>query len=514
MVFSRFRQLPPLSRWPSIGIGVLLRNIPAENRYIAQLLNAAKKLPGLAGACAGFALLHNSLSAGKQPTLRELQPTVSRLLKSADKQLGKGRETLAVYLFDLALQISFHPAVHYGESLSPFSLQTDAFLRPYRESALGKLMFTHPDPITPARKTTPGDFLGRPRRALVLSHDSWTFIDRVVSEMSQDGTYEFRRFCVADLPSGERPSHRAIAQMRFTASRHNILQPVPESLAKYLDWADTVVIEWATYPLAWFSLLDTDRFNVRVVARMHRYEMFTPYPLLMRFSVIDQFCFVAPGVQSFVAATAPRLEQCLHVVTVPNVHDFYDFKVAGENTPTRDQFALIQIKWANEVKDVEFTLETLRLLRKEDSRYHLVLVGDDLPDKPAPADKDRVERLRKQLSDLGDCVTRLGFRRDIPSLLASAGFIISSSRTEGTHESVAEGAATGCIPVVRNWPEMAPWGGAALLYPREWIVESPDEAAQRILSADWPKDSVSARDWLLTKRNPEKIIRAWRDLLG
>lgn len=61
---------------------------------------------------------------------------------------------------------------------------------------------------------------------------------------------------------------------------------------------------------------------------------------------------------------------------------------------------------------------------------------------------------------------------------SSVGYILSCSDFEVSHQAVAEGMASGCIPIVRNWP------GAELIYPSALIFETPEQAADLILTTD------------------------------
>jgi hypothetical protein len=44
-----------------------------------------------------------------------------------------------------------------------------------------------------------------------------------------------------------------------------------------------------------------------------------------------------------------------------------------------------------------------------------------------------------------------------------------------------EGAASGAVAAVRDWPFFARYGGARTIYPDDWVVDSPERAAERIL---------------------------------
>ena len=78
---------------------------------------------------------------------------------------------------------------------------------------------------------------------------------------------------------------------------------------------------------------------------------------------------------------------------------------------------------------------------------------------------------------------RPGFTDDVPEALRHIGVILSSSRREGTHEGLIQGVASGAFPVVRDWPYVARWGGARTLFPDEWVVQTPEEGAERIAAA-------------------------------
>lgn len=86
-------------------------------------------------------------------------------------------------------------------------------------------------------------------------------------------------------------------------------------------------------------------------------------------------------------------------------------------------------------------------------------------------------------------------------MLRRVGVILSTSRFEGTHEALLQGAASGALPVVRNWPELRAWGGPASIYPPEWVVDSPQAAAARILAATptppASEDAHEAQRWAL-----------------
>ncbi|MFI5754732.1 glycosyltransferase [Streptomyces sp. NPDC051569] len=72
--------------------------------------------------------------------------------------------------------------------------------------------------------------------------------------------------------------------------------------------------------------------------------------------------------------------------------------------------------------------------------------------------------------------------------------------------SVVEGAVSGAVPVVRDWPYFsATPHGAGALFPSSWIVATPAEAADRILAV-----TASEETWLEAGREAsEHALGSW-----
>lgn len=511
-----------------------LRALGTEGAPGSPARAALRRAGGARGRrIASYARMLQELDQGRQVTLEELLPAVTLQLDAADAALARGRHRAAAQLVDRALRLAFHPSAHYGRLGSPLMLQAERFLAPLRSSAAARAMLFDADP-EPSRGapdaggtardaedtalvadgSADGDTMRRPHRVLVLCYSSWTFIDRVIADLSQHPGIEFRTADLATLPVAERPSHALALRMREAWNRDGQLAPVPAALEEDLRWADTVLIEWGNYPFAWFSFLDLSAYHLRVLARIHRFEILTPYPLLARCAAFDEIAFVAPPVRSFVSSIAPRLEQTGGTRILHNIHDLEGFAPGG----ARDPFELVQIGWATPIKGVLFSLELIQRLREIDDRYVLTLIGPVLEQNASPRTAAWAQEVATRIDELGDGVRQLGFRSDIPDLLAAAGFLLSSSQAEGTHEAVAEAAAAGCVPVVRNWPEMAPWGGASLIYPERWIVEDVEAAVTRIRSlADAEtrdEEAGRCRSWVLAHRDPAAIRSEYLDFLG
>lgn len=83
---------------------------------------------------------------------------------------------------------------------------------------------------------------------------------------------------------------------------------------------------------------------------------------------------------------------------------------------------------------------------------------------------------------------------------------------------LVEGAASGAVPVVRNWPIFAPVGGARSLFPHEWVVETLDEAEARIreVTADadsWDEARLRAQREALDAFDPGPVAQRYREVV-
>lgn len=491
-----------------------LRALGTEGAPGSPARAALRRAGGARGRrIASYARMLQELDQGRQVTLEELLPAVTLQLDAADAALARGRHRAAAQLVDRALRLAFHPSAHYGRLGSPLMLQAERFLAPLRSSAAARAMLFDADP-EPSRGARVNHSDERPRRVLVLCHSSWTFVERVIADLGAHTEVEFRTVDLSALPIAERPTHALAVQMRSTWNRAHHLQPVPASLDEDFHWADTIFIEWGTYPFAWFSFLDLSAYGARTVARIHRFETLTPYPLLARSAAYDEIGFVSPPLSNFLATVSPRLHQAGGTRVLQNTLDLTRFVPA----PGKETFELVQIGWATPIKDVAFSLEVLRRLRAVDARYVLVLVGPTLEHSATPRTAAWAQEVQTQIDELGDAVRVLGYRTDVPDILGTTGFLLSSSGNEGTHESVAEAAAAGCVPVVRNWPEIAPWGGAGMIYPEAWIVSDIDSAVSRVRSLAEPgayaDEAQRCRSWILEHRDPAAIRSEYLEFLG
>jgi len=291
---------------------------------------------------------------------------------------------------------------------------------------------------------------------------------------------------------------------------------VESALRPYLDAADVVFIDWCTALPALVSRIDPGRS--RLVVRLHSYEAFKEWPHLTDLSRIDDFVFVSDHLRDLGLAAIPGLQGAhaprIHVIA--NAMELQPFRLPK----TEDaRFHVGVIGASKVVKDPRWAIDVLRRLQRHDERYRLLLLRGVLEDH-APGAREYAAELRRDLAELEPtgAVRVLSHTDDVPAALQDIGVVLSSSVRESFHMGIAEGAASGAVPVVRDWPYFP--GAARRLFPEEWVVDDPAAAAERILavtSSDsaWRAagtDSASyvldRWDWPIVRRDFERLLRA------
>jgi glycosyltransferase involved in cell wall biosynthesis len=181
-------------------------------------------------------------------------------------------------------------------------------------------------------------------------------------------------------------------------------------------------------------------------------------------------------------------------------------------------FNLGMIGFVPAIKRIDRALDILELLRARDRRFRLIVKGK--PPWAFPWMRQREEeRLMFQEAYrrietaplLRGAVTFEEHGPNIPAFLRKVGIILSVSDWEGHQVALAEGMASGCLPVVIDRI------GAREQYDPAWIHNSPDEAAASILGliasgqfeAEQRRAAEFADRWSL-----EQIMPLWDEVLG
>jgi glycosyltransferase involved in cell wall biosynthesis len=305
----------------------------------------------------------------------------------------------------------------------------------------------------------------------------------------------------ADTAIAEVLSLRPMLEFRL-GGRPAYERAVERVLRPHLDWADTVFAEWCTIAAAFLTLVDPG--TTRMVIRLHKYETYTYWPHCVDFSRVDDLVFVSEPMRDLTVAALPRLTgaDAPRLPVVANAMDLAGFRRSKQPTA---RFTVGLVGVGQIAKDPRWALDVLRRLRSRDPRYRLLVVGGGFDPESSAAARRYHDLLTRDLGELepSGAVRRLGHVDDMPAAFADVGVILSGSVRESFHCGLVEGAASGAVPVVRDWPCFARQPrGPHTIFPADWVVSSPREAAERILAATadeetWHKAGQAAADHAL-----------------
>jgi glycosyltransferase involved in cell wall biosynthesis len=285
----------------------------------------------------------------------------------------------------------------------------------------------------------------------------------------------------------------------------------PAASRELAAWADVVVCEWCGPNAVWYSR--HKRRGSRLLVRLHRFELDSPYPRQVKIGAVNQVICVSRHYTRLCLERTGWPEA--KVATVPNALD-----IAQLDRPKLDgaRFHLGMIGIVPSRKRLDLALDVLEELRRDDERY-LLFIKSGMPWEhwwvwQHPEQREhytsalrRVQRSRL----LRGAVVFDDAGPDVAAWLRRVGFVLSTSDDESFHVAPAEGMASRAVPVLRNWP------GAETIYDGRWIHRGPAEMAAAIAAlggaADWRQAGGEAHAQAAASFDLPRVCQAWRGLL-
>lgn len=417
------------------------------------------------------------IDAGKEP--EGVVEAYATLLRLADRHFEAGRLLAAAQAFTKASRLAFNRALHLHRTTSPLAADPRGFTAPLRESAVCQRLRAPRGRTGRSRPPIPG----QARRVLVVTRENANFLREILSMLESNEGYDVRFLDLAteDMDLLEGADTVRLMAREILTGENGLAERARDRLGPLIEWADVVFVEWCIPHAALLNLIDPG--NTRVIIRLHSYEAFTGWPHLLDFSRVDDLLFVSEHLRDLVVDSVPALSEhhapALHVLPLNK-------QLAPYRRPKPDdaRFTLGLVGWSAAAKDPLWAIAVLRAVRARDARYRLMLVGSRFDDSVSATTRTYGARLWHELDELeaDGAVVRVAKTDDVPSVLEGVGVIISTSVRESFHAGLVEGAASGAVPVVRDWPYFAGRAtGARTFFPTNWVVTTPEEAAARVL---------------------------------
>jgi len=272
--------------------------------------------------------------------------------------------------------------------------------------------------------------------------------------------------------------------------RGHIVQDTHQS-RRLLSEADLIFCEWCLGNAEWYS--HHKQPHQQLVVRLHRQEIELPFLDRISWGNVDRIIFIAEWLREEFLSRFPQMADRALLI-----HNALDVASLDQQKLPSAEFNLGLLGYCPMLKAPHLAVELLHALKRLDRRYMLFIKGRS-PYELAwlwrrPHERTYYQQLSAAI-DSSRYANSILFEQhtvDVGAWLSKIGFILSTSDYEGSHQAVAEGMASGSIPVIRNWR------GAAQLYPDKYVFSNIPEAVdvvQRWSSREqYAAETASCRD--------------------
>jgi glycosyltransferase involved in cell wall biosynthesis len=426
------------------------------------------------------------LTMGKVPP--RLHDACTAQLAVGDTLLRDGEFQAAAHYVDTALSLAFHRVVQFDQLVSPLAGNPRKFVRPlYRHRVMRALSASRGRLSPPAALP-----VGRPTRILFATVSNDNFLRSIYEDYAATQGVEAKLLHFLNDPALKPLVTMPKLIGHRLGDRSEYGERLEAALRPHLEWADIVFVEWCAQAAAMVTLLDPG--HTRIIVRLHSVEAFFTWPHVVDFSRVDHLIFVSDHIRDVAVSGVPQLRarRAPRMSVLCNALDLQRFR--REKEPSA-RFTIGLVGVSDIDKDPRWAIEVLRLLRQHDKRYVLALIGRDINRRASAAIARYCELLDQDLAELEPigALRRFGHSDDVAEALTQVGVILNSSVREGAPCAVMEGAASGAVPVVRDWPYFdGNRNGARTVFPADWVVASPAEAVQRILNVTATEETWNA----------------------
>ena len=416
-----------------------------------------------------------------------LGDAMQRLLRYADDRLRTAQIARAADILVTIMEAAFYPELHTQVAKSLLVDSPESFLAPLHDSFAYQMLGSQPHvEASAAGPPSPGQVSGT-RRLLMVSSGNLHFARGIIDDLTATSDTEVRILnpVAEDRKKFGRWWASALTFDRLaTVSGRSLSQPSREE-QEVLSWPDTVFVEWCDHAAVWAAMHLPE--HVRMIVRIHSFEALSQFPHLMDWSRVSDVIFVGDHVRDFLARAVPTLVNAGRIHVLPNEMQLDHFGLPKRPGAHR---TVAMVGWSQRVKDPIWALEVIALLRAESPQWRLMLVGRDFTQAQTPSGSRYRDRFLKRIKDpaIGDALVFVDHTDELPEVLRGAGFVLSASRREGFPVGVTEAAASAAVPVIRDWPLYARYDGARRVFPADWVVTDPADAAVRILAHADEKD--------------------------
>lgn len=290
------------------------------------------------------------------------------------------------------------------------------------------------------------------KKVLIASHDN-KFFTKVISNLINDNNLEVK------------------FDNWSTTLKHDL-----KKSQELLNWADIILCEWAVGAAVFYS--QNKLPHQAVLVRLHRFEITTPQPNLIKFDNIKKVIVISDYIKDHCMKNYGWTSDKIEVIP-----QYADIQLFDRPKIEKSEYSLGLLGSVPSLKRLDRALDIIEQLRKLDDRYVLYIKSKHPWDIPFVWNKEeeriyfteQYQRIEEN-PILRDGVVFDEYGADVAAWFRKIGWMLSTSEIEGCHTAVAEGMASGAKPVIFNWP------GAEGVYNICPIFENVPEAVNYILN--------------------------------
>ncbi len=266
-----------------------------------------------------------------------------------------------------------------------------------------------------------------------------------------------------------------------------------------LEWADVIFCEWGLGNAVWYS--NNKRPGQKLIVRMHLQERETPYPSQFDMGAVDAIISIAPYWFEEFQKLFPIPREKMKII-----FNLVDMDAFRHSRHPDSVFHLGIVGIVPQRKRFDRALDILERLYKINRRYKLFIKGKLPQDYPWMLSK----KFKHEFAYYESCYKRIENSKwrdnviydpqgdDMGEWYSKIGYLLSPSDFEGSHHSVAESMAAGCVPVINCWD------GAALMYPRKYVHQTTEEMVEAIRRGFDVRECEDCRSY--AQRNFDKTV--------
>lgn len=295
-------------------------------------------------------------------------------------------------------------------------------------------------------------------------------------------------------------------------------EPVDIEISKIIyNWTDIIFCEWGLANSVWYSNNNVDEKPIYI--RVHLQEINAKalrFGKKINFDSITKIIFVSERVRDeYVKIFNVDINKTV-VISNFVLDDEY---ILNSKRQIGSQVTLGMVGIVPTRKRLDKAVSLLEMLIDSGIDAKLRIKGhrpENLDFMHGPARKEELdyyykiyEEVNKNLK-LKNLVTFDDWGNDVAIWYQDIDFILSPSDFESFHYALADGVLSGCTPIVWNWDE------AKVIYNEDWIVNSNEEASNRVISQSKVSNATTLkanRDLVIKKYGKDKIFSNLNELI-